>query len=145
LAPLIRTTKTKAELLACLALRRRVFIEEQGVPEADELDALDPVCAHFLAWEANGGPAVGTARLWITPEGTAKAQRVAVLPFARGEGIGAALMAAVEEEARRRGHKELVLGAQLSAVPFYERLGYEGYGEVFDDAGIPHWMMRRAL
>lgn len=141
--PLIRTTKTPEDLEICLALRRRVFIEEQGVPEADEMDDLDPVCVHFLAFV--GGAPMGTARLYSGPGGEAKAQRVAVLPEARGAGVGRALMLALEERARSLGHEDLRLGAQLSAVPFYERLGYAAYGEVFDDAGIPHRMMAKAL
>jgi predicted GNAT family N-acyltransferase len=130
-------------LPVCLGLRRQVFIDEQGVPEEEEVDGLDPLCAHFLA--EHGGRPVGTARLWETPDGRAKAQRVAVLRDWRGQGVGAALMAALEAEARARGHAAVVLGAQLEAVPFYERLGYAPYGEVFLDAGIAHRMMRRGL
>ena len=77
--------------------------------------------------------------------GKAKAQRVAVKPSARGHGVGRALMTALEEEARRRGFAEVILGAQLSAVSFYLPLGYEAYGDVFDDAGIPHRMMKKRV
>lgn len=131
-----------------MRLRREVFIAEQGVSEHDELDDLDDACVHFLALPREGAPldeAYGTARLWPRPDGTAKAQRVAVSRDARGRGVGRALMAALEDEARRRGLREVVLGAQLSAVPFYLALGYSPYGEVFDDAGIPHRMMRKAV
>lgn len=116
--------------------------------EADELDELDDVCLHFLALPCEGASldeAYGTARLWPQPDGIAKAQRVAVRASARGRGVGRALMVALEEEARRRGFREVVLGAQLSALPFYVALEYSPYGEVFDDAGIPHRMMRKRL
>lgn len=125
-----------------------MFIEEQGVPEHDEIDDKDPVCVHFLALPDAASPlgdAYGTARLFPTPEGKAKAQRVAVQKSARGHGVGRALMAALEDEARARGFNEVVLGAQLSAVSFYLPLGYEPYGGVFDDAGIPHRMMKKRL
>ena len=86
--------------------------------------------------------ATGTARLFITDEGEAKAQRVAVHRSARKLGIGHALMKAVEDEAKRLEHMGVILGAQVSALGFYEKRGYEAYGELFDDAGIPHRMMR---
>lgn len=125
-----------------------MFIDEQGVPEHEELDDLDDACVHFVALPHEGAPldeAYGTARLWPRPDGSAKAQRVAVSRAARGRGVGRALMHALEDEARRRGAHAVVLGAQLSAVAFYLSLGYEPYGEVFDDAGIPHRMMRKVL
>ena len=140
----LRVERVGLDLLpTCLELRRVVFIDEQGVPADEEVDGLDPLCTHFLAW--NDDRPVGTARLWLTPDGRAKAQRVAVLAATRGQGVGAALMAALEEEALRLGHAAVVLGAQLTAVPFYLRLGYLEQGEVFLDAGIPHRMMRRGL
>ena len=70
-------------------------------------------------------------------------QRVAVLESARGQGAGRSLMTAIEREARRSGQPAVVLGAQVAAIPFYERIGYAAYGEAYDDAGIPHRMMRR--
>ncbi|SFH37178.1 GNAT family N-acetyltransferase [Modicisalibacter xianhensis] len=120
-------------------LRRRVFIDEQQVPEAEEWDGQDPDCLHFLACE-NGQP-IGTARL--LPDG--HIGRVAVLGQARGRGIGVRLMREAIAAARLRGHEEAVLAAQIQAMPFYERLGFQAYGEEFLDAGIPHRNMRLIL
>lgn len=144
----IRRVSTPEEMDACLRIRRVVFIEEQGVPEADELDDLDGSCRHFLATpaqESRPSEALGTARLLFLDEDTAKAQRVAVLAPHRGRGVGAALMFALEGEAARAGRSSMVLASQLSAAPFYERLGYGRYGEVFVDAGIDHVMMRKGV
>ena len=127
---------------ACHALRRVVFVEGQGVPAEREVDGLDPQSTHFLA-VLDGRP-VGTARMREV-DGCAKAERVAVLGELRGEGIGRALMDALEEEARRRGLSAVVLGAQDHAVPFYDRLGYRREGDWFEDAGIPHMHMRKSL
>jgi len=143
-----RATKGKAEFEKCLQIRREVFIEEQGVAEGLELDGLEAECVHFLAWKDGDREleqAIGTARLWIDATGIAKAQRVAVLETARGDGAGRVLMRAVEEVTRSRGIASLVLGAQLTAIPFYESIGYKAYGNFFDDAGILHRMMRRNL
>ena len=130
-----------AGLDPCLAIRRRVFVEEQGVALADEQDGRDAACSHWLA--SLDGERVGTARLREVA-GAWKAERVAVLAKARGHGVGAALMRALEAEAWRRGATHLLLHAQTSVVPFYERLGYRAEGPVFDEAGIPHRKMSKA-
>ncbi len=118
------------------ALRRRVFIEEQGVSEADEVDGQDEGATHLLAL-AEDRP-VGTARI-LWKGDTAKIGRVCVLPEARGTGLGAALIRAAVEIARGRpGLSRALLGAQTHALGFYERLGFTAFGPVYDDAGIPH-------
>ncbi len=131
------------ELDRCLALRREVFVEEQGVPVAEEMDGLDAECTHFLALA--GGDVVGTARLRVTDDGHAKAERVAVRRSVRRSGAGRALMRALEDETRGRGRRELVLNAQLPVIAFYERLGYRVEGAEFLEAGIPHRAMRKPL
>jgi predicted GNAT family N-acyltransferase len=124
------------DIAACRALRRTVFIEEQGVSEADEVDDLDGSAIHLLA--VDGGRPVGTARLLVTGE-TGKVGRVCVLRERRGTGLGAALMqAAVAEFRRQPGVRKVKLGAQTHAVGFYERLGFHAVGDTFLDAGIPH-------
>ncbi|MCU0816561.1 MAG: GNAT family N-acetyltransferase [Cypionkella sp.] len=124
------------DIATCRALRRRVFIEEQGVSEADEIDDKDGEAIHLLA-RVEGRP-VGSARLLILGE-TGKIGRVCVLAQARGTGLGAALMrAAVAELRKRPGVRRAKLGAQTHALGFYERLGFVAVGPVFDDAGIPH-------
>ena len=124
------------DIAACRALRRTVFIEEQGVSEADEVDDLDGQAVHILA-TLDGVP-VGSARL-LTYGDTGKVGRVCVLVRARGTGLGAALMqAAVAEFRTMPGITTVKLGAQLHALAFYQRLGFAPYGEVFMDAGIAH-------
>jgi predicted GNAT family N-acyltransferase len=130
------------ELAACLALRHVVFVEEQRVPPELEQDGRDAEAAHFVAWR--GDRLVGTARMRAVGD-AAKAERVAVAREARGTGVGAALMACLERAAADRGSTTIVLHAQESAIPFYLRIGYTVEGPRFDDAGIPHRAMRRAL
>lgn len=135
------------DLAACRALRRAVFIDEQGVPEALEWDGLDAVARHFLAFEcapAAQPVALGTARTRVV-DGLAKAERVAVRRDARRRGVGRLLMRAIESHARHRGLPAIVLHAQVTAIPFYERLGYRAHGEVFLDAGIDHREMIKLL
>ncbi|HHC72252.1 MAG TPA: GNAT family N-acetyltransferase [Thiotrichales bacterium] len=114
------------------AIRYRVFVEEQSVPVALEWDDLDATALHLLAWE--GDEAVGTARL--LPSG--QVGRMAVLPPWRGRGVGRALMETVIDRATERGMERLFLHAQVHAIPFYARFGFEAVGPEFVEADIPH-------
>lgn len=143
----VETVTTLAQMQDALAVRRAVFIEEQDVAEAEEIDAHDGDPAgvssvvHVVAY--HDGQPLGTGRLLLdTPVSEhAHIGRVAVLREHRGRGCGTAVMLALQEEARRRGYPGITLAAQLQAIPFYERLGYVARGEVFLDAGIEHrWM-----
>ena len=127
---------TPAAREMCFAIRRAVFIEEQGIPEAEEWDALDATATHVLA-RAESGPAA-TARLIVTGR-TAKIGRVAVMPEHRGTGLGLALMRVLLRSAKEKGCTAAVLDAQTYAVPFYERCGFTAEGAEFDDgSGILH-------
>lgn len=121
-------------------VRETVFILEQKVPEEEEWDELDPKCQHVIARDAGNRP-IGTGRL--TPDG--KIGRMAVLPEWRGRGVGDALLRALLEQAQARGWREVSLHAQVHAMGFYSRHGFEPYGERFMEAGIEHQAMRRAL
>jgi predicted GNAT family N-acyltransferase len=120
-------------------VRREVFVCGQGIPESDEWDDEDATSVHILA-TLNREP-VGTGRL----NRAGKIGRIAVLPGLRGRGIGSLILDRLLEEARRLGIREPCLHAQVQAMPFYERLGFERKGEVFDEAGIPHVRMSLVL
>jgi predicted GNAT family N-acyltransferase len=125
---------------AASAIRHTVFVAEQRVPPELELDEWDERSRHALARDAHG-TVVGTGRL--LPDG--HIGRMAVLAQARGSGAGSALLVALIEEARRLGHRLVQLNAQTHARAFYERHGFVAYGTEFDDAGIAHIAMRRAV
>ncbi|HEY8609516.1 MAG TPA: GNAT family N-acetyltransferase [Noviherbaspirillum sp.] len=122
------------------AVRHAVFVVEQQVPVELEWDEMDAACLHALACDDSGAP-VATGRL--LPDG--HIGRMAVLPHARGSGIGGAILAALMERARLRGDREVLLNAQTSAVPFYVRFGFVSEGEEFMEAGIPHIGMRHVF
>jgi len=128
-----------------LALRTRVFVEEQGVPLDREVDGRDPEATHVLVRE--GELPVATARVREYDGGSAlKIERVAVTRAHRGEGYGDAVMDAVESYGREEGYDRLVLDAQVPVVGFYERRGYAVRDdEPFEDAGIPHRRMSLPL
>ncbi|MGJ4964959.1 GNAT family N-acetyltransferase [Bradyrhizobium sp. HKCCYLRH3061] len=124
------------------ALRRRVFVVEQGVPEELEVDDDDRRAIHLAA--LSDGLVIGTLRI-LLHDRAAKIGRMAVSASSRKRGVGRELMEFAAATASRRGADEIVLGAQVTARGFYERLGYSAEGSAFDDAGIPHVMMRRKL
>ena len=131
------------DLETCLELRRIVFIEEQGVSVADERDGRDEEAIHLLL-RLHDEP-IGTARILVS-DGTAKIGRVCVLKHHRRNGHGSALVEACCRAARQRpGVTMAKLGAQTHAIGFYEALGFAAQGPVYDDAGIPHRDMTRAL
>lgn len=139
----VQPAQTDSDRQDCFAIREAVFVQEQNVPLALEMDEYDATATHFLLRDDAGTP-LATARL-LDKNGAAKIGRVAVLKPFRGRGLGLVLMRAVLDDARRRGFAEVVLDSQTYAIPFYERLGFAAEGEEFDDAGIPHFRMRRGL
>ncbi|MEU9074197.1 GNAT family N-acetyltransferase [Kitasatospora sp. NPDC004745] len=153
MAVTVRVAEGEADLALVHGVRRAVFIVEQGIPEDEEWDDLDPTSEHLLAVGADGTP-LGTARLIhgeqalkLTGgvEGRVLLGRLAVVAAARGTGLGADLVRAIEAAALARGAREVELHAQVQALGFYERLGYAAEGPVYQDGGIPHRTMTRVL
>ena len=131
-------TWEKARALAA-PIRLVVFVREQGVPPELEMDEIDVRCVHALAFD--GERAIATGRL--LPDG--RIGRMAVLHEFRGKGVGGAVLTKLMEAAKSRGDREVVLSAQVHALPFYMAYGFMPTSEVYDEAGIPHRDMRRAL
>lgn len=125
-------------------IRTAVFIEEQHVPVKLEWDGLDEACTQLLALH-NIAPdsieAVATARM----TGDGKIGRMAVLKAWRGQGIGSRLLEAMIVVARRAQLPQVVLDAQVSAIPFYQRFDFEVISESFMDAGMEHKKMSLVL
>ena len=139
----IRVVSSKEDIAECLRLRRLVFIEEQQVPEDEEVDGDDDHCTHILA--RVDGVAMGAARFQYI-DGKAKIQRVCVLKEARGTGLGAQLMRCIIEAIKTEGKVETaVLGSQTHALAFYEKLGFVAFGDEYLDAGILHQDMKISL
>jgi predicted GNAT family N-acyltransferase len=130
-----------------LAIRLRVFVEEQGVPPDEEIDAHDrddPIAVHALARDASGAP-IGAGRYYVAEPGVVQIGRMAVLAETRGTGAGAALLRALVDDARRRGYLRAHLHAQVNAREFYLKSGFSDDGETLWDAGILHQPMSLEL
>lgn len=123
-------------------IRRRVFIKEQHVPEEIEMDDDDAQAFHALA--ILDGKPVGCGR-YVAHGDEVKIGRMAVLPNLRTHGIGREILLFLMRIARERGYRRAVLHAQMTAEGFYLKNGYTPIGEVFEEAGIAHRKMERAL
>ena len=134
-----------AELAApARALRTAVFVEEQNIPADMEWDEDDRGALHAVAFNRLRMP-VATGRLLQPSPGVGQIGRMAVHQAVRGSRIGRSVLDALVEAARGRGDTEVVLHAQTSAMAFYARAGFALRGEVYEEAGIPHVDMTRAL
>ncbi|MDJ0684059.1 MAG: GNAT family N-acetyltransferase [Alphaproteobacteria bacterium] len=139
----IAFVQSPEEIEMCLALRRAVFIDEQGVSEEEEIDGQDDRCAHLLV-RRDGAP-VGAARVQVKGD-VAKIQRVCVAREGRGLGIGARLIGFIIDHLAAEGRVTLArLDAQTASLDFYRKLGFEAEGAEFLDAEIPHRSMKRRL
>ena len=122
--------------LDAYSIRKRVFIEEQGVPAEMEIDEFDLNALHALAYADS--ECIGTARLVTLFGGIGRIGRMAVLPKHRGHGIGKQLLGALLKACQSQGIKQIELHAQVSAILFYQQFGFITQGDVYDEAGIPH-------
>jgi predicted GNAT family N-acyltransferase len=122
-------------------IRFKVFVEEQAVDEAEEYDEFEKLSPHFLAF-VDGIPA-GTAR-WRKTEKGLKLERFAVLSHFRKMGVGAALVRATLAEVipLKKENEWIYLHAQVQALPFYAKLGFESFGDEFVEADILHRKMK---
>lgn len=124
---------------AAFAVRREVFVWEQNVPESLEHDEYDFTAIHFVA--ILEGEVVGTLRVIEMAE-HAKIGRVAVRQRWRKRGVAKAMMQQAMQVLRAAGQERFYLTAQTDKLALYEKLGFTAFGEVFDDAGMPHMAMR---
>jgi predicted GNAT family N-acyltransferase len=136
----VRLADWKRDEAALRAVRTTVFVKEQAVAEREEWDGLDPECAHAVA-ETEADGVIGTGRLH--PSG--KIGRMAVLAEWRGQGVGAAILRRLLEEAAGRGLASVYLHAQVPVLGFYARFGFVAEGDEFEEANIPHRLMRLRL
>ncbi len=138
----VRPASDPAEVEAALALRYRVFCEEQGVSLPADRDGRDPDALHIVALD--DGRVVGTCRL-LFGDDVARLGRMAVEQALRGAGVGAAILGEADRASRDAGATRIRLHAQTAARSLYERAGFQIRGEEFLEEGIPHVTMEKRL
>ncbi|SDB97801.1 GNAT family N-acetyltransferase [Shouchella lonarensis] len=136
----------ESDLQIALSMRKEVFINEQGVPPEEEIDAFDTLndqCEHVLVYENN--QAIGTGRMRIV-NNIGKLERICVRAPYRQLGAGKVIIEALEDIAREKELSQVKLDAQTHAEGFYQKLGYQVISnDIFMDAGIPHISMTKQL
>lgn len=147
----LKLVKTEVELQQCLNIRQEVFIKEQQVPKNLEIDKYDNLnnlaVKHFILY-LNKIP-IGTLRV-INTEEYLKIGRVAVLKVYRKENNGYILVSEVinkilQENIFEISEKYFYLEAQVQVIRFYEKLGFESFGEEFLEANIKHQKMIKKI
>ena len=126
-----------------IGLRYRVLREPLGLnftPEQLAAEASDVLMGAYAE-----GKIIGSLILTRQSEQTAQMRQVAVEEILQGRGIGRIMTEFAEQEAKKRGISEITLHARETALPFYERLGYESFGDSFMEVGLPHLEMRKIL
>lgn len=133
-----RTTDIESPIYRdALEIRLTVFVNEQNVSPAIEIDEKESSCIHVVGYDHNHNP-IATARLFPLDKENYKVQRVAVLLSERGKQLGNLLMNEMETIARENGAQRIILGAQNQALPFYKKIGYTVFGDEYEEAGILH-------
>ncbi len=132
----------EAEVDAFL-VRQEVFILEQGVPAELELDEFDSLATHALVYQ--DARCIGTGRLVNLSAKQAQIGRMAVLAKFRGKGVGKQILRKLVDLAASQGAQRIILHSQVSAISFYEKLGFQAQGDAYDEAGIPHRNMMLTL
>jgi predicted GNAT family N-acyltransferase len=135
----VKLINSEVDYLEALSIRREVFVIEQQVPEEIEIDDYEKSCEHFLLYSSLGPAATGRLRV---KDQYIKFERIATRKKFRGQGLGRFLMQSLLTHALEK-YPTLTpyMHSQLSAVPFYEKLGWKSEGEIFYEANIPHQTM----
>ena len=139
----IKVVDLPEELTAIQAMRNSVFQKEQGVDPALDFDGQDEISQQLIVYLDDRY--VGTARIRFLDDKTAKIERLAVLPIARGQGIGKKIMEKALEVIASNNIPEVVIHAQEYVKGLHQQMGFEEEGEIFEEAGIRHVKMRKWL
>lgn len=129
----------KALFSKALDIRKIVFVEEQNVPPEHEYDEFENESHHYLLFYDDEPIAVAR---WRKTENGIKLERFAMLPEYRNKGLGSELLYRIMKDVSLL-RKMIYLHAQLKAVSYYERVGFEKRGDIFVEAGIEHYLMEK--
>ena len=138
-----KLVENEDELKGALGVRRKVFVEEQGISEHLVYDGCDDEAIHIVVKDGNN--VIGTARVRFPEPNQAKLERMAILPPFRQMGVGKKSMSFLVEELKRSQIIKVILHAQHGVTGFYKVCGFDTVGLPFWEAGIKHVMMERSL
>jgi ribosomal protein S18 acetylase RimI-like enzyme len=128
-----------------LALRYQVLRKPLGLFFEEAEIAQEYLQLHFGCYDQSTQELLGTLTLKPCENAAIKMRQVAVDPNCQSKGIGTFMVLQSEAYAKAKGYKKMELHARLSAVPFYQKLGYFVEGEGFTEVGIDHLYMYKAM
>ena len=131
------------EIEGAFEVRRKVFIEEQGISEDLELDGRDSEALHIVV--KDGERIIGTTRVLFLATNRAKIERMAVLIPFRRKRIGTRIISFLTEELQKKQIEKVFLHAQYPVIAFYKSVGFKKQPPPFWEAGIKHVKMQRIL
>lgn len=134
---IVKVVTNQEDYEKALEIRKKVFVEEQGVPLNEDQDEYDKTATHYLAFY--DGKVCGTSRVRLTPKGQ-KIERNCVLPAFRNKGVGKKMMEHVVNQLDPA--YPIYLHAQVGVQLFYEALNFVPEGDIFYEANIPHILMK---
>jgi len=140
---IIKIAKSEDEINKAKDVRRQVFQLEQGIDSNLDFDGEDDNADHVIVY-LDDKP-IGTARIRYIEKDIAKIERVAVLANFRDRKIGAKIMEFISDYLIKKGLKEITLDSQMQVKGFYEKLGYQQKGGLFEEVGIQHIVMVKKL
>lgn len=124
-------------------IRQVVFEEEQGF--IDEFDETDDIATHFVMFDEDETPIATCRVFWDAERNTYILGRLAVRKEYRHQNIGSLIMQEAEKYVYKIGGKSIALHAQCQAAGFYNKQGFEQFGNIDDEQGCPHMWMRKTL
>lgn len=139
----VKLAENEKEISESREVRKQVFQMEQGIDSKLDFDGKDDEADQFIAYFNN--KAVGTIRIRYLADKRAKLERLAILRDYRKMGIGKKLVEHIINYLKEKGIESIMLDSQEQAKNFYERIGFEKKGEVFEEAGIPHVEMWKKI
>ena len=137
---MFRVVTSQDDLLKAFAVRSAVFMEEEGIPYTIEHDVYDCSSIHVLGEDMGEPFAAGRIRPY---QGYAKLERISVRKAYRGKNRGHALTDFMVSVANEKGFKKYLLHAQSHLTGFYHKHGFVISGNIFQQAGIDHYVMIR--
>ncbi|MFC1991745.1 GNAT family N-acetyltransferase [Chloroflexota bacterium] len=140
---LYKLVEDDKELKEALDIRKKVFVEEQGISGNLDQDGNDSDALHVVI--KKGDVAIGTLRIRFLTNQQAKLERMAILKHSRGSGIGRRVVSFLEKELKIRGIERIVLHAQYTVINFYKKCGFKEIGLPFLEADIEHIRMEKDI
>ena len=126
-----------------VALRQQILRQPLGL--SFSFEELEKEKDDLLIAAFDDDDMLGCCMLTNIDSQTMRIRQMAVQNNLQGKGIGASLMSFIENLARDKGYKCLMMHARNTAIGFYEKFGYKVRGGEFIEVGVPHHVMEKIL